>query len=119
MGKISKVVLQDICATFSIALNINQWCNMNHCIKWFRNYSKNDKCFSIKFGIKEFYPSIIEKKTVNEEFNLVREYLSILKGRIKIMKHTRKSLLYSNEVLWIKKELVLISITLARRGGGL
>ena len=45
MGKISKIILQDICAILRIALNINQWHSTEDCIEWFHNLDKNDKCF--------------------------------------------------------------------------
>ena len=59
--KIGKVILQDICGTHRIALNINWWCNSNDRIKCFKDCNKNDKCSFIKYDIKEFYPSITEK----------------------------------------------------------
>lgn len=62
MGRISKVILQEICDILKIALNINQWHNTSDCIKWFNNYNKNNKWSFIKYNIKEFYSSIIGKK---------------------------------------------------------
>ena len=61
MGKISKIILQDICSTLRIALDINQWRCTNDCIKWVKNYDKNGKCSFVKYVIKDFYPSITEK----------------------------------------------------------
>ena len=42
MGKISKIILQDIRATFRLALNISQERSTEDCIKWFNNLDKND-----------------------------------------------------------------------------
>ena len=56
MGKISKVILQDICATLRIALNVNQWCH----IIVFSGFRITINSF-VKYGIKDFYPSIMEK----------------------------------------------------------
>ena len=50
MGKIKKIILQDICATLRIAFIINQWR-----IKWFKNLDKNNKCSFIRYDIREFY----------------------------------------------------------------
>ena len=58
MGKISELILHDICATFRIVLDINQWRNTNDCIRLFKDHDKNDKCSFIKFDIKEFYASL-------------------------------------------------------------
>ena len=102
MGRISKVILQDICSTLRIALNVNQWRNTNDCIKWFNDYEKNDKCSFIKYDIKEFYPSITEK-VFEEALSLAREYMFIPEDKIMIIRHCRKSLLYYNEDVWIKK----------------
>ena len=71
MGKINKIILQDICARLSIALNINQWCSTEDCIKWFNNLEKDDKCSFIKYDMKEFYPSITEK-AINEPLKLTK-----------------------------------------------
>ena len=73
IGKISKIILQDNCATLRIALNINQWCSTVDCIKWFNNLDKNDKCSFIKYDIREYYLSIMEK-AVNGAKKLAKEY---------------------------------------------
>ena len=70
--------------------------------KWFNSLDKNNKCSSIKYDIKEFY-SLISEKAVNEALKLAKEYNRISKDKKNIIKHCRKSLLYLNEELWIKK----------------
>ena len=51
MHKISKIILQDLCATLRIALNIHQWHSTEDCIKCFYNLDKNDKCSFIRYNI--------------------------------------------------------------------
>ena len=102
MGKISKVIPQDICTTLRIVLNINQWHSAEDCIKRFKDYDKNVKFSFIKYDIKENYPSITEK-TVDEDLNPAKEHMSIIEDNINIIKHYRKSLLYHNDSLWITK----------------
>ena len=58
--------------------------------------------FFFKYDIRNFYPSITEK-TVNEALKLAKEYTRISEDKMNIIKHCRKSLLYLNEELWIKK----------------
>ena len=65
-----------MCAMLRIALNINQWRCTNNCIKWFKDYDKNDKCFIVKYDIKDNYPFLTEK-TIDETLNLTREYMLI------------------------------------------
>ena len=54
------------------------------------------------YDIREFYPSITEK-AVDAAVKLAKEYILISKDDINIMKHCRKSLLYHNDELRIKK----------------
>ena len=35
IGRISKIIVQEICESLRLALNINQWSSTNDCIKWF------------------------------------------------------------------------------------
>ena len=48
IGKVSKIIVQDICASLRPALNINQWRSTQDCIKWFNDYDKDGKCSFIK-----------------------------------------------------------------------
>ena len=61
IGRVSKIIVQDICALLRLALNINQWRSTKDCIKWFEEYDKDDKCSFIKYDISEFYPSTTER----------------------------------------------------------
>ena len=102
MGRVSKIILQDICATLRIALNINQWRNTHDCIKWFKEHDKNNKCSFVKYDIKEFY-SFITEKTLDKALELASEYISIPQDKIEVIKHCRKTLLYYDNSIWIKK----------------
>ena len=42
IGRISKIIVQEICDSLRLALNINQWRSTKDCIKWFEEYEKND-----------------------------------------------------------------------------
>lgn len=61
MAKINKVILQEICVTIRIALHFKQWCSTSDCIKWFKNYDKNNKYCFVTYDIKVFYSSVTEK----------------------------------------------------------
>ena len=92
MGKISNVILQDICTTLRTALNINQWQDTNDYIKLFTGCDTNDKCSFIKYDIRVFY-SCITEKAINETLKLVKEFILILEDKINIIKHCRQSIL--------------------------
>ena len=86
------------------ALNINQWCSIKYCVKWFRDYDKNDKCSFIKYDIRDFYLCITEK-AVDKVLKLAKEYIVISEDKTNIIKHCHKSIQYQNEELWIKKDV--------------
>ena len=104
MGKTSKNVLQDICATLRLAFNINQWRSTEDCIKWFNNLDKNDKSSFIKYDIREFYTSITEK-AVNEALKFAKEYIKIPEDKMNIIKPSINYQLNHNEKLWMKKSV--------------
>lgn len=52
--------------------------------------------------IKEFYPSIKEE-TLNNTILFARNHISIKNEDLRIIMHSRKSLLYDNNIPWIKK----------------
>ena len=102
IGRVSKIIVQYICASLRLALNINQWRNTKDCIKWFEEYDKNDRCSFIKYDIKDFYPSITER-TLDRALDLAKEYMVMPLGKVEIIKHCRKTLLYYEDSIWIKK----------------
>ena len=93
IGRVSKIIVQEICDSLRLALNINQWQSTKDCIKWFEEYKKNDRCSFIKYDIKDFYPSIIER-TLDRALDLAKEYMMIPLDKVEIIKHCRKTLLY-------------------------
>ena len=86
IGRISKIIVQDICDSLSLALSINQCRSTKDCIKWFEEYEKNDRCSFIKYDIKDFYPSITER-TLDRALDLAKEYMVIPLDKMEIIKH--------------------------------
>ena len=103
IGRVSKIIVQDISASLRLALNINQWRSTKDCIKWFEEYDKDDRCSFIKYDIREFYLSIT-KRTLDRAFDLAKEYMVIPLDKVEIIKHCRKTLLYYDDSIWIKKK---------------
>ena len=84
------------------ALNIKQLWKTSDCIKWFIEYDKNNKCYFVIYDIRKFFSSITEK-SVNEALKLAKGYTVISEDEIIIINYCHKSILYHNEILWIKK----------------
>ena len=72
IGRICKIIVQEICESLRLALNINQWRSTNDCIKCFEEYEKDNRCSFIKYDIKDFYPSITEK-TLDRALDLAKK----------------------------------------------
>ena len=100
IGRVSKINVQEICNSLRLALNINQWKSTKDCIKWFEE--KDDGCSFIKYDYKDFYPSITER-TSDRALDLAKEYMVIPLDKVEIIKHCRKTLLYYEDSIWIKK----------------
>ena len=111
IGKIIKVILKKNFSTLRIAININQYHNTNDCIKWFKNFSWNDKSSFINYSFKEFYPFITEKKTVDKALNLAQEFMLISEDKIKIIIVENRYCTIMRFCV-LKKELLVISVNL-------
>ena len=102
IGRVSKIIVQEICDSLRLALNINQWRSTKDCIKWFEECDKDDRCSFIKYDIREFYPSITER-ALDRALDLAKEYMVIPLDKVEIIKHCLKTLLYYEDSIWIKE----------------
>ena len=103
IGPISKSILDKINHQLRDSLRINQWKDTSEVIQWFLKIpDKNRYKFAI-FDIKDFYPSISEKLLTNA-LNFAKEITDISREDMQIMYHARKTLLFSNQKPWMKRE---------------
>ena len=103
LGKISKVKLDKINKALVEKLNLNQWKNTASVIEWFKLIESKKDCTFIKFDIREFYLSITED-ILNKTILFAKEHLHISDEDIRLINHCRKSLLFSENVTWKKKD---------------
>ena len=61
LGKVSKVILDDIKSKIRSTLNLNQWKNTQSVINWFQAIIDKPNYTFLSFDILEFYPSISEQ----------------------------------------------------------
>ena len=102
IGKISKSILENINRNLLKLLQVNQWRNSESVIKWFYSKEKKSPCKFIQLDITEFYPSISEE-ILDNAILLAQQYINIPEKDFRIIKHCRKSLLYSNNEPWKKR----------------
>jgi hypothetical protein len=102
LGKVSKIILDNINDTIRTKLKINQWKNTQSVIKWFNNISNKTQYSFLTFDITEFYPSITED-LLDKAISWAQTMITIPKQHITTIKHARKSFLFNNGNPWIKR----------------
>ena len=102
LGHVSKTHLDRINSEIRQKLKLNQWKNTTDVITWFSKIDQKQECSFIQLDIKEFYPSIT--KTIFEDaLDFAKTQTTIGRDEIRTIKHCRKSLLFSGNETWVKK----------------
>ena len=102
-GIISKSILDRINKKVREATGVNQWKNTDSVIEWFKRITNKRQYNFICFDIVNFYPSISEQ-LLDKALQFASNFDSITQDEIKIIKHAKKSLLYSKGKPWAKKD---------------
>ena len=82
----------------------SQWENTKEVIDWLVSIDEKHFYKFVQFDIKEFYPSI-KKPLSGKALKFVEEYMDVLTDDKAVIKHARKSLVFSKRKTWIKKIL--------------
>ena len=95
---------------------LQQWKNTQAVLQWFSDVTdKNDKTF-IKFDIVEFYPSISED-LLSKAITFAKSLVTVTAHEESIIWHSRKSLLFSENSSWIKRESGQFDVTMGSFDG--
>ena len=103
IGKISKFYRDKINQSIRRKSKLNQWRSTNTVISWFKDLLEKPNCRLLKFDIVKFYLSIT-KKILENAINFARNYTYINDNVESIMMHSRKSLLFCLNNIWIKQQ---------------
>ena len=95
MGNVSKAMLENITASVTEITQLNQWRSTATVINWFKDIEHKKHSRFVKFDICEFYPSITET-LLDKAIAFARTTTNISDTGLNIIKHFRKSLLFSN-----------------------
>ena len=102
LGKIRKSILENIYQDLVKLLCVSQCKNSASVIKCFKDIEDKKNCTFIKFDIREFYPSIT-KTILDKALLFAKQHHDMSNDNIRLIKHCRKSLLFSNNEVWKKK----------------
>ena len=103
LGKISKSIWENINQHLVKLLYINQWKNSASVIAWFKNIEDKKNCTFIKLDIRDFYPSITDT-FLDKALLFAKQHHDISSDNTRLIKHCCKSLLFSNNEAWKKKQ---------------
>ena len=101
IGKISKIIIENINNKIRSITQINQWKNTSSVIEWFNNISNKRKTSFIIFDIESFYPSIslnLFEKTIQ----YAKSICNITEKDLSIIMQARKTLLFHKNEPWDK-----------------
>ena len=110
IGRISKSILANINSEIRSILALNQWKCTQNATDWFKRINEKHHYKFLIFGINDFYPSITEKLLSNA-ICFAEQHIAISNEHKIIIKHARKSLLFNNEQIWVKKKSGLFDVT--------
>ena len=106
-----KQILDNTNSTVRELIELQQRRNTSAVITWFKSFPNKQKCKFLSFDVVDFYPSISEK-LLNNAINCAKQFTVIDDPTINTIFHCRKSLLFSSDSNWIKKEGSLFGVTM-------
>ena len=108
IGIISCDILQRINEEIGSATGLKQWRRTPDAIDWFNNIEDKTNMEFLQCGIVDFYPSI-SQTLLTEALKFAKLHTVIPKEEIEIIRHARKTVLFSEGTPWAKKTLSLMS----------
>ena len=95
---------------------MNQWRNTQKVILWFKGIKNKEKSSFTNFNIVDFNSSVSKVLLINA-INFAGTITNIDKKVIDTIMHSRKSLLFNNNEIWIKKDNPNFDVTMGSFDG--
>ena len=102
IGRISNQLHDPIVKELAVRTKINLWKNTNEVLQWFTKLQDKESLTFLKFDVQSMYPSITES-LLDKSLDFTKEHIFISDLDVEVIKHSRKSFLFSNGDAWIKK----------------
>ena len=84
-------------------MGLTQWRNTGTVIDWLKSIRNKDLRKFVVFDVKEFYPSITEN-LLKKALTFAETHTHLSDNDKAIIHHARKSLFFSNQQTWIKRQ---------------
>ena len=102
LGKISKQKVEKIVKEVKEKRKLKLWKNTNSVLDWFKNIERKSRKSFINFDVVDFYPSITEE-LLTRALDFAGKHTTITEEDRQIILHTKRPLLYNNNIPWTKK----------------
>ena len=116
IGLVSKQLLENIILEVKQKSSVNQWRQTASVIDWFKNINEKRDCRFIQLDIADFYPSI-SQELLSKAIRFARKFTAIENSSLDIIQHARKSLLFDQNNIWIKKNNPHFDVTMGSYDG--
>ncbi len=103
IGKISKIILENLNVQCRRKTRSNQWTDTEGVIEWFNKINNKSELHFIKFDVVSFYPSITEA-LLREAIEFAKQFEAIPDSDINIIMNASKSVLFHQGEPWVKRE---------------
>ena len=115
IGKISKMLLQDINEKIRVKHGLQQWRSTSDALNWFKDLKDKTRLKFIQLDIVDFYPSINER-LFNTAIDFATETIHLSTQTKEILHNARQSLLFHHDSVW-KKKTGLFDVTMGSYDG--
>ena len=116
MGVVSKHILDSINGRLKEMLDVTMWKNSMAVIEWFQKIEDKNSCIFVCFDITEFYPPISEE-LLQKALTWADKHTEISERQLEVIYHSRKSLLFSNDKTWMKRDSSGFDVTMGSYDG--
>ena len=100
IGIVSKQISEKINNTIRLQSSFNEWRNTSSITSWFRSIPNKSERKFLKFYTVDFYPTNSEH-ILRADIIFVKSYVDIKDSVIYTILHSRKSLLFTTDSVWI------------------
>ena len=105
LARVTQVILKKVVSEIRHITSLNQWCNTQTVLKWFKKLKNPNNLKFFKFDIVNFYPSISEKLMKNAiEYARSINGIVITKSEEEMIYQCRETYLFYKGKPWVKKE---------------
>ena len=116
IGIVSKKILETLNSSIRSKTELLQWRSTQAVIDWFTALPNREGRAFMKFDIVEFYPSITEG-LLNKAIKFAKLYHPVTDSDIEIIRHARRSVLFSNQDTWVKAKGANFDVTMGAYDG--